>query len=53
MNPHNIANVLEPLLKIVWDSDQIPNEWKQGLIIKLTKKSDLTECRNWRGIAEV
>jgi sorting nexin-29 len=41
---------LEPLLKKVWDSGQIPTEWKQGLIIKLAKKGDLTECHNWRGI---
>ena len=48
--PNTIANILEPLLKKVWNSSQIPNEWKQGLIIKLPKKGDLTECRNWRGI---
>jgi hypothetical protein len=30
--PHTMANILEPLLKRVWDSDQIPNEAKQGLI---------------------
>jgi sorting nexin-29 len=27
-----------------------PNDWKQGLVIKLPKNGDLTECRNWRGI---
>jgi len=48
--PHTVANILEPLLKKVWNSGQIPNEWKEGLIIKLPKKSDLTEYRNWRGI---
>jgi hypothetical protein len=48
--PHTIANILEPLLRQVWDSGQIPSERKQGLIIKLPKKRDLTECRNWTGI---
>jgi len=48
--PNTIVNVLEPLFKKVWNSGQIPSEWKQGLIIKLPKKGDLTECRNWRGI---
>jgi hypothetical protein len=46
--PHTIANILESLLRKVWDSGQIPSEWKQGLIIKLPKNGDLTECRNWR-----
>jgi hypothetical protein len=49
--PHTVANILEPLFKKVWESGQIPSEWKQGLIIKLPKKGDLTECRNWRGIS--
>jgi hypothetical protein len=48
---HTVANILEPLCKKVWESGQIPSEWKQGRIIKLPKKGDLTECRNWRGIA--
>jgi hypothetical protein len=45
---HPITNILEPLLKKVWDSGHIPSEWKQGLIIKIPKKGDLTECCNWR-----
>jgi len=47
---HTIANILEPLLKKVWDSEQIPNEWKQGLIIQLPNKGDLIECLNWTEI---
>ena len=35
---NTIANILEPLLKKVWNSGQIPSDWKQGLIIKLPKK---------------
>jgi hypothetical protein len=49
-HPNTTVNILAPSLKKVWNSGQIPNEWKQGLIIKLHKKGDLTECSNWRGI---
>ena len=28
----------------------MPKTWKQGLIVKIPKKGDLTECGNWRGI---
>jgi len=41
--PNTIADILEPLLKKVWESIRIPNEWKHGLIIKLPKKGDLSE----------
>ena len=28
----------------------MPKTWKQGLIVKIPKKGDLTDCGNWRGI---
>ena len=44
------AGELEKLFKVVWDSEEVPDEWKQGLIVKLPKKGDLTVCGNWRGL---
>ena len=41
---------LEGLFKAIWDKESIPRTWRQGLIVKLPKKGDLTECGNWRGI---
>ena len=34
----------------VWE-EQLPEDWRRGLIVKLPKKGDLMECGNWRGIA--
>ena len=28
----------------------MPEDWKTGLIIRLPKKGDLSDCNNWRGI---
>ena len=30
--------------------DEIPEDWNCGLVVKLPKKGDLTDCGNWRGI---
>ena len=38
------------IFKKIWQGEQTPEEWKVGLIIKLPKKGDLTDCNNWRGI---
>ena len=41
------------LLKIIheiWISKNMPEDWKTGLILKLLKKGDLSDCNNWRGI---
>ena len=41
---------LTDVFKEIWDSEQIPEAWKTGLIVKLPKKGDLGECNNWRGV---
>ena len=41
---------LHNLLRLVWESEICPEEWKRGTIIKLPKKGNLAECGNWRGI---
>jgi len=28
----------------------LPDEWRSGIIVKLPKKGDLSDCYNWRGI---
>lgn len=49
-NPDMLSSFLEPLLKKIWEGETIPEEWNQGVLIKLPKKGDLTDCNNWRGI---
>ena len=38
------------IFKTIWDSEEVPKSWKQGLIVKIPKKGNLTECVIWRGI---
>ena len=35
---------------ILWQKEKFPKEWKEGIIIKVPKKWDLNQCRNWRGV---
>ena len=44
------VNWLADLFDTIWDNEEVPKTWKQGLIVKLPKKGDLKECDNWRGI---
>ena len=34
----------------MWEDEQIPEDWKEVLLIKLPKKGDLSSCSNYRGI---
>lgn len=45
-----IARHLWPLISDAWDSGNIPLDWKEGIIVTIPKKGDLSECKNWRGI---
>ena len=44
------ANMLLPVFKKIWEEEEIPADWKEGHIIKLPKKGDLSNCDNYRGI---
>jgi hypothetical protein len=48
VDPEITVEMLYPLLKKIW-KEKIPEEW-EGLIIKIPKKGDLSNCNNWRGI---
>ena len=44
------VNILHPLFEQIWNEERFPEEWKEGHLIKLPKKGDLTNCNNYRGI---
>ena len=44
------TEMIHPLLMKIWETEQIPEEWKKGYLVKLPKKWDLSSCNNWRGI---
>ena len=39
-----------PLLEKIWKEWMIPEDCEEGLIIKIPKKGDLSNCNNWRGV---
>jgi len=41
---------LHKLLNLVWTSGELPADWKKGLLVKLPKSGDLSQCKRWRGI---
>ena len=42
--------MMENLLKKVWTTETVPEDWKDGHLTVLPKKGDLTICDNSRGI---
>lgn len=50
VDPAASAEMLLPLITSIWENETFPSEWKNGIIVKIPKKGNLTECNNWRGI---
>ena len=44
------ARMLHVLFKRIWEEEQVPADWKEGYLIKIPKKGDLSKCENYRGI---
>ena len=49
-HPTLSAALLVRLFNQVWNEKKVPEIWKKGIIIKPSKKCDLRQCSNWRGI---
>ena len=37
-------------LKSVWENKAFFSDWKRGIVVKIPKKGNLSDCSNWRGI---
>ncbi|CAI2733754.1 unnamed protein product [Schistosoma spindalis] len=44
------TNMLHLLFKKIWEQEQVRMDWKEGHLIKISKKGDLRKCENYRGI---
>ena len=43
-------DVLHRILNFAWEKEEIPGDRKKGLLVKLTKKGDVSRCSYWKGI---
>ena len=48
--PEFAAQVLQPLFAAIWEEKQLPDDWTEGVIVKIAKKGALSNCNNWRGV---
>ena len=41
VDPEMLAEMLYGLFEKIWEEEEIPSEWKEGLLIEIPKKGDL------------
>lgn len=49
-NIETSVSILYKLIKKIWKEESFPEEWKQGILMRLTKKGDLSEYSKYQGI---
>ena len=44
-------NRIHKLIVSIWNKEELPEEWKESIIVSVYKKGDKTDCSNNRGIS--
>ena len=46
-----IVKWIYQLCNQVWKSGEVPDDWRNGAVVCISRKGNLTECDNWRGVS--
>ena len=42
---------IHKLIISIWNKEELPDEWKESILVPIYKKGDKTDCNNYRGIS--
>jgi hypothetical protein len=48
-----LLSAVHKLINSVWNKEELPDQWKESMIVTIHKKGDKTDCNNYRGISLV
>ena len=43
--------MINKLIISIWNKEELPEEWKESIIVPINKKGDKTDCNIYRGIS--
>jgi hypothetical protein len=46
-----IRSEIHKLIISIWNKEELPEKWKESVIVPVYKKGDKTDCSNYRGIS--
>jgi hypothetical protein len=44
-----LLSVIHKLINSVWNKEELPDQWKESIIVPVHKKGDKTDSNNYRG----
>jgi hypothetical protein len=46
-----LLSAIHKLINSVWNKEELPDQWKESIILPIHKKDDKTDCNYYRGIS--
>jgi hypothetical protein len=46
-----LVSVIHKLITSIWNKKELPDQWKNSIIMPILKTGDKTDCNNYRGIS--
>jgi hypothetical protein len=46
-----ILSEIHNLINYIWKKEELPEQWKESIIVPIYRKGDKTDCSNYRGIS--
>jgi hypothetical protein len=46
-----LLSVIHKFINSAWNKEELPDQWKESIILPIHKKSDKTDCINYREIS--
>jgi hypothetical protein len=46
-----LRSEIHKLVKLIWNKEDLPHQWKESIMVPFEKKGDKTDCSNYRGIS--
>jgi hypothetical protein len=46
-----LLSAIHELINSIWNKEELPDQWKESIIVPIYKKGDKTDCNNFHGIS--
>jgi hypothetical protein len=47
----SLRSELHKLIKLIWNKEELPHQWKESIVVPIHKKGDKTDSSNYQGIS--
>jgi hypothetical protein len=48
---NTLLSEIHKLINCIWNKEELPEQWKESIIVPVYKKDDKTDCSNYQGIS--